>query len=50
MEKREKCYNVYMVPFNCFDLFTFIKKQIAGALDEDKPRNTAQPKIDPDLL
>ena len=32
------------------NLKTFIKKQIAGALDEDKPRNTAPPKIDPDLL
>jgi sec-independent protein translocase protein TatB len=29
---------------------TFIKKQIAGALDEGKPQNNAQPKIDPDLL
>jgi sec-independent protein translocase protein TatB len=29
---------------------TFIKKQLAGALDEDKPRNAATPKMDPDLL
>jgi hypothetical protein len=29
---------------------TFIKKQLAGALDEEKPRNMAKPKIDPDLL
>jgi hypothetical protein len=29
---------------------TFIKKQLSGALDEEKPRKTAQPKIDPDLL
>ena len=29
---------------------TFIKKQIAGALDEDKPSTAPQPKIDPDLL
>ena len=29
---------------------TFIKKQLAGTLDEEKPRNAAKPKIDPDLL
>ena len=29
---------------------TFIKKQIAGALDGEKPKTSAQPKIDPDLL
>ena len=29
---------------------TFIKKQLAGALDEDKPRLDATPKMDPDLL
>jgi sec-independent protein translocase protein TatB len=29
---------------------TFIKKQLAGTLDEEKPRNAANPKIDPDLL
>ena len=29
---------------------TFIKKQLAGALDDEKPRNAPQPKIDPDLL
>ena len=29
---------------------TFIKKQLAGALDEDKPKTSVQPKIDPDLL
>ena len=29
---------------------TFIKKQLAGALDEDKPKTSAQPKIDPDVL
>jgi sec-independent protein translocase protein TatB len=29
---------------------TFIKKQIAGALDEEKQKTSAQPKIDPDLL
>ena len=29
---------------------TFIKKQIAGALDEEKPKTAVRPKIDPDLL
>jgi sec-independent protein translocase protein TatB len=29
---------------------TFIKKQLAGALDDEKPRTSAQPKMDPDLL
>ncbi len=29
---------------------TFIKKQLAGTFDEDKPRNLAKPKMDPDLL
>ena len=29
---------------------TFIKKQLAGTLDEEKPRNAVKPKIDPDLL
>lgn len=29
---------------------TFIRKQLAGTFDEAKPRNMAQPKIDPDLL
>jgi sec-independent protein translocase protein TatB len=29
---------------------TFIQKQIAGALDEEKPKIPVQPKIDPDLL
>jgi sec-independent protein translocase protein TatB len=29
---------------------TFIKKQLAGALDEDKPGKKATPRMDPDLL
>jgi len=29
---------------------TFIQKQIAGALEDEKPKISVQPKIDPDLV